>query len=82
MQTVKVYGRENCEDTRHTLAYLDSIEIRYEYVDIDEDAEGMEFVERQNSGKQRTPTLDIDGRILAEPSDAELESVLKEKQLA
>ena len=82
MQTVKVYGRENCEDTRHTLAYLDSIGIHYEYVDINEDAEGMEFVERQNSGKQRTPTLDIDGRILAEPSDAELESVLKEKQLA
>ena len=81
MGPVKVYGRENCEDTQHTLAYLESIGVKYDYVDIDEDAEGMDFVKQRNNGKELTPTLDITGQLLAEPSDGELEAALREKQL-
>lgn len=81
MEMVKVYGRDTCEDTQHTLAYLDSMSLKYEYVDIDEDAEGLDFVKRQNDGKEKTPTLDVDGQILTEPSDGELESILREKEL-
>ena len=81
METVKVYGRETCEDTQHALAYLESIGIKYDYVDIDEDAEGMDFVKQKNHGKELTPTIDINGQILAEPSDGELEAALREKEL-
>jgi len=82
MQVVKVYGRETCEDTRHTVAYLESLNVKYEYIEIDEDIEGQEFVRRHNAGKDQTPTLDVAGEILSEPSDTELESVLRDKQLA
>jgi mycoredoxin len=81
MEVVKVYGRDTCEDTQHTLAYLDSIGLKHEYVDVDEDAEGLEFIQRSNNGKERTPTIDVGGEILVEPSDTELEAVLREKAL-
>ena len=82
MHIVKVYGRDDCPDTQHALAYLDSIQVKHEYINIDEDIEGEEFVTAHNEGKRRVPTIDIDGEILTEPSDSELETALRERKLA
>ncbi len=62
--------------TKRTLAHLDRRHISYEYVDIDDNPEAASWVAAQNGGKEKKPTLDIRGKILAEPSNQELDKVL------
>jgi len=52
------------------------MDVSYEYIDIESDPNSAEWVKRQNHGKELKPTVDIDGEILAEPSNAELEQAL------
>jgi glutaredoxin len=74
---VKVYGADWCEDTQATRNQLDSLGVPYQYIDVDEDAQAQEWIKRQNNGKQVTPTVDIDGKILFEPDERELELALR-----
>ena len=73
MNGVKVYGTGWCEDTSATCHNLDSLGVQFEYVDVEADAKAQAWVKQQNGGKQKTPTVDINGRILIEPSERELE---------
>ena len=77
MEIVKVYGPGWCEDTEATRNHLDSLGVPYQYIDIEQDHEATAWVKRQNNGKQQTPTVDIRGKILIEPSDQELEQALR-----
>ena len=36
-------------------------------------------MKKQNGGKQKTPTLNIDGQVLVEPGERELELALRGK---
>jgi glutaredoxin len=81
MSKVTVYGANWCEDTEATLKDLDSLGVPYDYVDVDQDPAAQDWVKRQNRGKQRTPTLDIDGQILVEPDRRDLEQALRGKGL-
>jgi hypothetical protein len=38
-------------------------------------------VRQQNHGREKKPTLDIDGTILTEPSDDDLDETLRELKL-
>ena len=70
---VKVYGAPWCPDCRRSKQFLGEQRIPYEWIDVDEDPEGMRYIEKINNGKHIIPTILFqDGSILVEPSDAEL----------
>ncbi len=79
MATVKVFGADWCSMTKRTLSHLKELGVPFDYVDIDNDAEAREWVASQNHGKEKKPTLDIGGTILTEPSNRELDAVLKQQ---
>jgi len=81
MKTPKVYGADWCEDTHATRNQLDSLGVQYEYVDVEQDAAACEWIKAQNGGKRQTPTVDLDGQILIEPDERELEEALRGKGL-
>jgi mycoredoxin len=78
---VKVYGAGWCGDTKRTLHRLDRIGVAYTYVDVEEDAQASLWVKEQNQGKERKPTLDINGEILSVPGDDELDDALRAQGL-
>jgi glutaredoxin len=77
MAEVKVYGADWCEDTQRTRKHLDELGVEYDYINIEEDADAARWVREQNNGRERKPTLDINGRVLSVPSNQELEAALK-----
>ena len=81
MNDVRVYGADWCEDTQATRNRLDSLGVPYHYVNVEQDKSAQDWVKQQNQGKQKTPTLDIQGQILVEPDERELELVLRGKGL-
>ena len=76
LMKVKVYGADWCPMTQNTIEHLQRRGVRYEYINVEEDAAARRWVREQNHGKEKKPTVDIDGRILAEPSEEELDELL------
>lgn len=73
IQVKIVYGTSWCFGTRRSREYLDEHGISYQYIDIDFNQEGEEFVLQTNNGKRKVPTiLFSDNTILASPSNEEL----------
>ena len=64
---IKIYGADWCSDCVHAKKFLDSKEIKYEYIIITDNQEAIELVEKINSGKRVIPTLDIEGKIYVNP---------------
>lgn len=79
--TIKVYGADWCGDTQRTREFLDGRGVAYEYVNVEQDAEASAWVKEQNDGKERKPTVDVDGEVLSVPKDAQLEEALRAKRL-
>lgn len=79
MADIKVYGADWCPLTKNTRAHLDKLNIPYQYINIDHDKQAAKWVADQNHGKEKKPTLDIDGQVLTEPTDQELDKVLTDK---
>lgn len=74
---IKVYGTRWCYDTRVSLAFLSKNHIRYQWIDIDKDEVGREFVERVNRGFRSVPTIVFpDGDILVEPTNEQIKEKL------
>jgi thioredoxin reductase (NADPH) len=72
-----MYGTLWCSDCKRTKKFFGEQRVHYEFVNIDEDADGLATVERVNNGKHIIPTLVFeDGSILVEPSNAELAAKL------
>ncbi len=82
MSHVQVYGADWCEDTQETRRHLDELGVAYDYHDIDREPRARAWVQEMNGGKQKTPTLDVMGRVLSEPDDAELDRALRETGIA
>ena len=78
---LKVYGADWCGDTRRTLTFLDQHGVVYDYINVEQDAEASRWVKEQNDGKERKPTLDLDGQVLSTPTQQELEEALRAKSL-
>ena len=74
---IKVYGAGWCHMTTDTLAHLKKLGLEYQYIDIDHDRKAAAWVRQQNQGRERKPTLDIDGTILTEPENDELDETLR-----
>lgn len=80
-EQVRIYGADWCGDTKRALRVLDSNGVQYDYINIDDDADGEKKVIEFNKGKRRIPLVEIasdDGgtKSLSVPSDSELKSAL------
>ena len=70
---IKVYGAPWCPDCRHAKQFLGEQRVPYQWIDVDEDQEGMRYIERVNNGKHIIPTILFeDGSTLVEPSNTEI----------
>ena len=78
---ITVYGAQWCEDTQRTCEQLDDLQIPYDHVDIDQNPKAEAWITQQNGGKRKTPTVELDGSVLFEPTNAEMEQALQEKGL-
>ena len=56
--------------------FLDSKKINYEYIIITNNKKASEFVQKINNGKKIIPTIDIDGKVYANPNISELNKIL------
>ena len=81
MANVKVYGADWCPTTKETVAHLKELNVPYDYINIDRDRKAASWVASRNDGKEKKPTLDVDGQVLSAPTDEELDEVLKAKGL-
>jgi glutaredoxin len=78
---VKVYGADWCAMTTRTREHLDALEIPYDYIDVEDDPAASDWVKEQNGGKEKKPTVDLDGEILSEPTNAQLDKALEKAGL-
>lgn len=80
-ERVVVYGADWCGDTVRTKRHLDKAGIPYDFIDIDQDAQGEKKVIEFNKGKRRIPLVEIasekETRSLSVPSASELDQALK-----
>jgi thioredoxin reductase (NADPH) len=80
---ITVYGAYWCPDCRRSKQFLSEHQIPYNWVDIEQDKKGEQFVIRANGGKRIIPTIVFeDGSFLVEPSNAELAAQLGLKMAA
>ncbi len=76
-QEIKLYGTNWCSDCKRSKKFLGEQRIQYEFINIEEDAEGRAFVQRVQNGGMRIPTIAFaDQSILIEPTNAELAAKL------
>jgi glutaredoxin len=76
---VTVYGADWCEDTQRALRHLRRLGVSYSYQNVDKDPEALGRAKALNEGRRRTPTIDVDGTTLVEPTTGELTRVLEER---
>jgi thioredoxin reductase (NADPH) len=68
-----VYGATWCSDCKRAKKFLGEQRVHYDWVDVEQDADGLALVERVNNGKRIIPTIVFaDESALIEPSNAEL----------
>ena len=77
---VIIYGTQWCGDCSHSKDFLNSIQVGYQWIDVDDEPDGREFVLKVNNGKLIVPTIVFeDSSILVEPTNDELELKLQEQ---
>ena len=73
VETTLIYGTAWCGDCRRTRLFFDKNQIPYQWIDIDRDPAGKQFVEKVNHGNRSVPTIVFpNGDILVEPRDSQL----------
>jgi glutaredoxin len=77
MNTIKVYGANWCHDTVRTREQLDRLGVVYEYINVEKDAAANKFIADLNKGKRKTPTVELGGNFLIEPTNEEMEDALR-----
>ena len=80
---IVLYGAHWCPDCRRSKQFLGEHQIPYEWVDIEEDTAGEQYVIEKNDGKRIIPTIVFgDGSFLVEPTNAQLAAKLGLKMTA
>ena len=80
---ITVYGAYWCPDCTRSKQFLGEHQIPYNWVNIEDDKDGEDYVIQKNNGKRIIPTIEFgDGSIVVEPSNAELAEKLGLKTLA
>lgn len=76
-QSIRMYATAWCGDCFRAKRFLDTHEVDYEYIDINDNSEGARIVEQANNGNRSVPTIIFaDGSVLVEPSNQELAAKL------
>jgi thioredoxin reductase (NADPH) len=72
-----MYGASWCSDCKRAKKFLGEQRVHYDWVDVEQNTEGLALVEKVNGGKRIIPTLVFsDGSMLVEPSNADLAAKL------
>jgi mycoredoxin len=75
MEKITIYGASWCPDCKRSKDFLDSKQIKYDYIDIDTVSGAADKVAEINNGLKRIPTIVFsDGSVLVEPSNREIEN--------
>lgn len=70
---LKVYGADTCSDCRRAKQYLDSLEVPFDWIDLELRPDEIETVKNLNNGRRTIPVVVFpDGSHLTEPTNAEL----------
>ncbi|MGA7362726.1 MAG: FAD-dependent oxidoreductase [Candidatus Dormiibacterota bacterium] len=73
MPEITVYGAPWCPDCKRSKQFLAQHRVAFKWVDIDQDKEGLQFVERLQQGGRTIPTIVFGADdYLLEPTDEEL----------
>lgn len=73
---ITVYSTTWCGYCTRLLRQLDEASIAYRVIDIDENPQYGARIEAQTGGFRTVPTLDIAGRLLVNPSLAQVRQAL------
>ncbi len=80
MDTITVYGTEQCRDTQRVRQHLEETGLPYRFINIDDNRFAHEQVRQWNGGRSRTPTLVLVTRQretkMAAPTNEELDREL------
>ena len=77
-----MYTTTWCGDCKRSKSWLDSRNVQYREINIEEDETALQFVQKINNGMNSVPTIVFsDGSILVEPSNEELEKKMQELNL-
>lgn len=78
MSDITMYGAEWCGDCRRSKRFLDSNNVKYNYIDVEADVSASDKVVEINCGQRSIPVIIFsDGTHLTEPSDAALKEKLE-----
>lgn len=73
-----MYGAEWCGDCRRSKRFLDSNNVKYNYIDVEADVSASDKVIEINGGQRSIPVIIFsDGTHLTEPSDIALKDKLE-----
>ena len=75
---IKIYGADWCSDCVIAKNFFKSRKMKFEYIVITKDEKAKNFVERINNGKRIIPTIDINGKIYANPGIKKLMEIIHE----
>ena len=79
MSEITMYGAEWCGDCRRSKKFLDSNNVKYNYIDVEADASASDKVIQINGGMRSIPVIIFsDGTHLTEQSDIALKAKLEE----
>ncbi len=78
---ITVYGADWCEDTQRSMRHLRRLGVAYRYDNVARSPEALARAKALNNGERRTPTIDLDGSTLVEPTNRELTDALVNRQL-
>ncbi|HEX8598299.1 MAG TPA: FAD-dependent oxidoreductase [Chloroflexia bacterium] len=68
-----MYGTAWCSDCKRSKEFFGEHRVPYEWIDVDEDPEGLAYIEQVQNGGHSVPTILFpDGSVLIEPSNAAL----------
>src|SRR4029078_6886960 len=75
--SLTVYGATWCSDCKRAKKFLGEQRVHYDWVDVEQDADGLALVERINNRKRIIPTICLtEHSPLIEPSNTDLAAKL------
>ncbi|NRB61289.1 MAG: glutaredoxin family protein [Winogradskyella sp.] len=77
-----LYGAQRCHKTKYYQSYLDNLQLKYSFLDVEEnEAFAEELRSLYNNRKLNFPTITIGNKKLRNPSDNDLMKWLKKQEL-
>ena len=76
-KSVKMYTTSWCGYCVGTKRYLQSKGVQFEEIDIEQQPEYGEKIEQMTGGFRTVPTVEIDGKLMVNPSRREIDEALQ-----